>query len=127
MKPKSDMIILGQIQQVTKQIVKDRKDSTKPDSVMYQLVIADKCKPSAFRTTTPFVTWMGEDKLKQRFGNPESLEDADVTLIAREVGQYNAFLKVKGDLHKGHLTGEALLRLTAETGKPESPAQPKAK
>jgi len=118
------MIIIGQIQQVTKQIVKDKKDASRPDSTMYQVVIADKCKPSAFRTTTPFVTWIQEEKLRERFGTPDALEDADVTLIAREVGSYNAFLKVKGDIFKGHHAGEALIRLTTEQSQP-LPEKPK--
>ena len=120
------MIILGQIQQVTKQVMKDKKDASKPEGVMYQLVIADKCKPSNFRTTTPFVTWLSEDKMVERFKTAEAMEDADVTLIAKEVGQYNAFLKVKGDVFAGHHAADALARLQSGTPAP-LPTKPQSK
>lgn len=125
MKIPKKMIILGQIQQVTEQTMTDKKDATKVTK-MFLLVIADKTKPAQFRTSTPFCTFLTDDKFRAQFGpgDPQNAVDEMVTLAAAELAPYNAFLKVKGQLLKGHLTAEHLAALQNMGGEKSAPAKP---
>lgn len=119
------MIILGQIQQVTEQTMTDKKDASKV-SKMFLVVFADKTRPAQFRTATPFCTFLTEEKFRAQFGAvAEEAIDQPVTMAVHEIAPYNAFMKVKGQLVKGHQTGEQLLKMqtdAAEAAKPATPA-----
>lgn len=128
MKLKEIMIILGQIQQVTPQVMKDKQ--TGKESKLFLCVIADKTKPYEFRTSTPFCMFLTEEKYHTQFGpEDQSAVDENVTLAVHEIAAYNAFMKVKGQMVKGHNTGEALLRQNqaAPGALPQKPVPPTAK
>lgn len=126
MKLPTPMIILGQIQQVTEQTMTDKKDPSKV-SKMFLIVFADKTKPAQFRTATPFCTFLTEEKFRAQFGAvTESAVDEMVTMAVHEIAPYNAFMKVKGQLLKGHQSGEHLAKMQSEAAEAAKPA-PKAK
>lgn len=112
MKLTKPMIILGQIQQVTEQTMTDKKDPSKV-SKMFLVVISDKTKPAQFRCSTPFCMFLQEEKFRSMFGggNAQDVVDQNVTVAVAELAPYNAFLKVKGQLLKDHLTAEHLAML----------------
>lgn len=112
MKLKKPMIIQGKIQQVTVQNMKDKQ--TGQPSILNLVVISDATKPSQFRSITPLCTFIPDDKLHATLGKGD-LTDIDVTLLVKEVGMYNTFVKCKGQLFKGHLTGEQVLKLQTES------------
>ena len=118
------MIILAIIQRAEKQVMTDKKTGQK--SEMFQLVLSDATKPVQFRCTTPFITFAGTDKLMHALGttDPDTLADMQVTMACAEVGQYNAMLKVKGQLVKGWQTGEALAALNAAPPAAPAPVKP---
>lgn len=116
------MIILGQIQQVTEQTMTDKRDTTKV-SKMFLVVFADKTRPAQFRTATPFCTFLTEEKFRAQFGAvAEEAIDQPVTMAVHEIAPYNAFMKVKGQLVKGHQTGEQLLKMQADAAEASKPA-----
>lgn len=116
------MIILGQIQQVTEQKMTDKRDPSK-ESRMFLVVFSDKTKPAQFRTASPFCTFLTEEKFRAQFGavNDAAIDEM-VTMAVSEIAPYNAFLKCKGQLLKGTLTGEQLMKMqtdaAAEAAKP---------
>ena len=127
MKLPKTMIILGQIQQVTEQTMTDKRDATKV-SKMFLVVISDKTKPSQFRCSTPFCMFLQEEKFRSIFGagDPQDLVDENVTLAVAELAPYNAFLKVKGQILKDHLTTDHL-RMLQSSGEPKQSTPAPAK
>lgn len=135
MKPKKPMIILGTILRAEKQSMTDKTDKSKT-SEMFQLVISDATKPVQFRTTSQFIHFTTPDKVRAAFGtdNVDDLADEKVTFAASEIAPYNAFLKLKGQMVKGHQSGEQLQKMTAAAAEAKAqaaasapPAQPPAK
>lgn len=120
MKLETPMIILGQIQQVTQQTMTDKRDASKT-SVMHLVVIADKTKPANFRCATPFCIFLPEERFRSQFGATDPIDEL-VTLAVAEIAPYNAFMKCKGQLVKGHVTGEQLTQLQAASA--AAPAKP---
>ena len=121
------MILLAQIQRVEKTSFQDKNDKTKT-SEMFQIVLSDATKPAQFRCTTPFITFATADGLTKALGTVDldELTDMPVTLAVKEIGPYNAMLKVKGQLVKGHQTGQALQAMnTAAASAPAPGAPPK--
>ncbi len=119
---KKPMIILGTIQRVEKLVLDDSKEKDakgNPVKVdLYQIVINDATRPAQFRGDDKFVTYLGTDKLKQAMGTivPDELVDEKITFAAKEMKPSNAFLKLRGQMVKGHHAGEALVRLMADQG-----------
>jgi hypothetical protein len=114
------MIILGTIQRAELQTLTDKQDKTKT-SQMLQLVIMDSTKPVQFRTTTAMIMFLGVEKAQAAFSTLDvnELTDMQVTVCAAEVAPYNAMLKLKGQIVKGHQTGDHLLKMLT----PQAPAQ----
>lgn len=118
------MIILGQIQQVTEQNMTDKRDPSK-QSKLFLVVFSDKTKPAQFRTASPFCTFLSEEKFRGQFGavNDAAIDEM-ITMAVSEIAPYNAFMKCKGQLLKGTLTGEQLMKMQADAAKKEEDGGP---
>jgi len=114
------MILRGQIEKAVKQTLVDKV--TKQEGHLWQIVMSDKTKPSAYRASTFFVTYLSEDKFKAVFpsGSASEAEDAQVTVLAGELAPMNALIKLKGTMLKGWLSDAELERYAQAA---EAPAQ----
>lgn len=93
-------------------------------SKLFLVVFSDKTKPAQFRTSTPFCTFLTEEKFRGQFGAvTESAVDEMITMAVHEIAPYNAFMKVKGQLLKGHQTGEQLAKMQADATAEKAPAK----
>lgn len=114
------MILYGQIEKVSRRELKDKV--TGQVGHLWQIVISDKTKPSDFRSSTFFLTYLSDEKFAAAFSSREDAEDAKVTLLASELAPANALIKCKGQLVKGHLTFEELAKIAAASGAPQQVA-----
>jgi hypothetical protein len=116
MKP---MIILGTIQRVEKLNMDDRTEKDafgKAKKVdLYQIVIADAARPVQFRGEIFLQTYLMGDKLREVMGTvvPDELADEKITFWAKSMTPSNAVIKIKGQMVKGHHTGEHLTKMMA--------------
>lgn len=99
------MLLHAEIQKV--QFLPPRKDG---DKGMFQVSLIDKSKPSMFRTTGRFVTFLQEETIA-KLGKGD-LTDKPVTMIINEVGDSGGVPKLRGILHAGHIAADALEKAT---------------
>ncbi|MBL9143233.1 MAG: hypothetical protein JNM99_06070 [Verrucomicrobiaceae bacterium] len=103
------MVLHGQIEKAVRQELKDK--TTGQIGHLWQVVVSDKTKPSAYRSSTFFVTYLTDDKFYGLFPTPVEAEDAQITILAGDLAPANAMIKVKGTVLKGWQTTEQLARL----------------
>lgn len=115
------MVLLAQIEKVVRQEMTDKK--TGQVGQLVQIVLSDKTKPSRFRASTFFVTYMSPEKFVAQFGTSDPVDER-VTVAVSEMAAMNALIKVKGQLLKGWLSNEELERLQEVSEAPlPSPVQ----
>lgn len=115
------MVLLAQIEKADKRSMEDKK--TGATSALYQLVLSDKTKPSQFRASTFFVTYLTEEKYRAMFGDSDPVDER-VTVAISEMAPMNAMIKVRGQVLKGWLSSDEIVRLQQVQ---EQPAQAAAK
>jgi hypothetical protein len=122
-KLKSPLVITGQINNVTESTMGEGEKATK----MYLVVFNDKTLPHQCRANTQFCTFIMADRMTRIFGaDPYAAIDQDITVVARELGAYNAFCKVKGEIIPGRPTPEQLRALMSQGNElPQQPKKPK--
>ncbi len=72
--------------------------------------------PAQFCTASPFCTFLTEEKFRAQFGavNDAAIDEMVIKMAVSEIAPYNGFLKCKGQLLKGTLTGEQLMKMQAD-------------
>ncbi len=103
------MVLHGQIEKAVRNELTDK--TTGKVGHLWQVVISDKTKPSAYRASTFFVTYLTDEKFNALFSTQDQAEDAQVTVLASDLAPANAMIKLKGQVLKGWLAADELARI----------------
>ncbi len=115
------MVLHGQIEKAVRNEITDKQTGKKGH--LWQIVVSDKTKPSAYRAATFFVTYLGDEKKEAIFGNAD-ITDERVTLLASMLTPFNALIKVNGTVLKGWLTFEELAKFADAANAPSDSSAP---